>query len=294
MATCATTARTEGDSQNSGKLSPDRPCTGRGDSGYRVGMVRNVADIGAEGVLLAGAGRAILLQIANPAVGHGVAEHSDFVSRPLDRFRATLTYVYAVRYGTEDQVATVRRSVNRAHAVVRRKAGAGHHGYSAFDAHAQLWVVATLYDTAVTVYEKIYGPMDDETAELMYKDYARLGTVLQLPAELWPADRAAFRKYWDARIQALEPDDVTARVGRDLLYPPTGPLWLRMSMPVIRFITAGLLPDRLRSSYGLPWSARRSRLFDRTTRVSAAVYPRLPQPVRHFAKNYCLGRLRAA
>jgi uncharacterized protein (DUF2236 family) len=56
-------------------------------------MVRNVADIGAEGVLLAGAGRAILLQIANPAVGHGVAEHSDFSTRAFDRFRAPHTYV---------------------------------------------------------------------------------------------------------------------------------------------------------------------------------------------------------
>jgi uncharacterized protein (DUF2236 family) len=254
-------------------------------------MVRGLADIGAEGVLLAGAGRAILLQIANPAVGHGVAEHSDFADRPLDRFRATVTYFYAVVYGDEDQIAAVRRSVNRAHSAVRRKPDAGSHGYSAFDAQAQLWVVATLYDTSVTVYEKIYGPLDDEAAELMYRDYARIGTVLQLPADLWPADRAAFSTYWESRLQSLELDAVTARVARQLLYPPAGPLWLRMSIPLIRFITAGLLPDHLRSRYGLPWSERHNRLFDLTTRVSAAVYPRLPQPVRHFAKNYCLGRL---
>jgi uncharacterized protein (DUF2236 family) len=44
-----------------------------------------------EGALLAGGARAILLQIAHPAVGRGVAEHSDFAGRPLDRLRATLT-----------------------------------------------------------------------------------------------------------------------------------------------------------------------------------------------------------
>ncbi|MDQ5862222.1 MAG: DUF2236 domain-containing protein [Actinomycetota bacterium] len=257
-------------------------------------MVRNLADIGAEGVLLAGAGRAILLQIANPAVGHGVAEHRDFIARPLDRFRSTVTYIYAVVYGTEDQVAAVRRKVNRAHSAVRRKPDAGSEGYSAFDAEAQLWVVATLYDTTITVYEKIYGPLDDETADLAYSDYARIGTVLQLPADLWPADRAAFRTYWDARLLALELDAVTAGVGRDLLYPPAGPFWLRMSMPLIRFITAGLLPDHLRTGFGLTWSDRHSRLFDRTTRWSALVYPRLPRPVRHCVKNYCLGRLRAS
>ena len=255
-------------------------------------MARNLADIGAEGVLLAGAGRAILLQIANPAVGHGVAEHSDFIARPLDRFQATVTYVYAVVYGTEDQVAAVRRKVNRAHSAVRRKPDAGSHGYSAFDAQAQLWVVATLYDTAITVYEKIYGPLDEETADVMYSDYARIGTVLQLPADLWPADREAFRTYWDASLRTLELDAVTAGVGRDLLYPPAGPLWLRMSMPMVRFITAGLLPDHLRAGFGLPWSERHGRLFDRTTRWSALVYPRLPRPVRHCVKNYCLGRLR--
>ncbi|WP_427172572.1 oxygenase MpaB family protein [Arthrobacter sp. 92] len=257
-------------------------------------MVRRLADIGAEGVLLAGAGRAILLQIANPAVGHGVAEHSNFADRPLERLRATLTYVYAVVYGTEDQMAAVRRSVNRAHAPVRRKPDAGSKGYSAFDAQSQLWVVATLYDTAVTVYEKIYGALDDEAAELVYRDYARLGTALQLPSELWPADRAAFGSYWESSLRGLETDDISARVARDLLYPQDPRLWQRVVMPLARFLTAGLLPEQLRHGFGLPWSARHARLFDRTMRFSAIVYPRLPRRVRHWPKNYCLDRLGTA
>ncbi|WP_104174506.1 oxygenase MpaB family protein [Arthrobacter sp. Y81] len=257
-------------------------------------MVRGLADLGAEGVLVAGAGRAILLQIANPAVGHGVAEHSNFADRPLERLRATLTYVYAVVYGTEDQVAAVRRSVNRAHGPVCRKPDAGSAGYSAFDAHAQLWVVATLYDTAVTVYERIYGAQDDEVADFIYRDYARLGTALQLPAELGPADREAFGSYWANCPQGLEADDVMSRVVRSLLYPRDPRLWQRVVMPFARFITAGLLPDRLRQGFGLPWTERHGRWFDRTMRWSAVVYPRLPRRVRHWPKNYCLGRLGAA
>ena len=132
--------------------------------------------------MLAGAGRAILLQIADPRVGHGVADHSDFVQRPQDRLRATLTYVYAIVYGSDEQVAAVRRAVNRAHAPVRRNPDDATKGYNAFDPGSQLWVVATLYDTAVTVYEQVHGPLDDETADRMYRDYARIGTALQLPA----------------------------------------------------------------------------------------------------------------
>ena len=54
-------------------------------------MVQGMADYGAEGILLAGAGRAILLQLANPAIGSGVAEHSTFTQRPVNRLKGTLT-----------------------------------------------------------------------------------------------------------------------------------------------------------------------------------------------------------
>lgn len=254
-------------------------------------MVRGLADIGAEGVLLAGAGRAILLQIADPAVGHGVAEHSNFAERPLDRLRATMTYVYAVVYGSEEQLAAVRRAVNRAHAPVRREADAASAGYSAFDAQSQLWVVATLYDTAVTVYEKIHGTLDDDAADRVYREYAQIGTALQLPAELWPDDRAAFAEYWEARVQELVPDAAARRVARELLEPAGGPVLLRLSMPLARFLTAGLMPEHLRTGFGLSWGHGHARRFERTMRVLSAVYPRLPQRIRHWPKNHYLGQL---
>lgn len=261
---------------------------------YRMDMVPGQADLGAEGILLAGAGRAILLQLAYPAIGRGVAEHTSFIERPLDRLRNTLTYVYAIVYGTESQVKEVRRRVNRAHAPVRRAPDETSQGYNAFDADAQLWVVATLYDTAATIYERIYGPLDDETADYMYRDYAKLGTALQLPAELWPADRAAFEAYYNARLQSLTAGDAAVRVAQGLLHPKGGPLWYRAIMPLARFLTAGFLPDHLRQDFGLPWSAGHGRRFDFTLRCTSVVYPRLPQRIRHWFKNYCLGQLDAA
>lgn len=261
--------------------------------GYGVGMVRGLVDIGAESVLLAGAGRAILLQIANPAVGLGVAEHSNFAERPLDRLRGTLTYVYGVVYGTDEQRRKVRRIVNRAHAPVHREATAGTRGYSAFDAQAQLWVVATLYETAVMVYQKVYGTLDDESADRVYLEYEKIGTALQLPSGMWPRDRPAFQAYWDRSVGALEVVPEVQLVARDLLYLNSGPVWLRMSMPVARFVTAGLLPAQLRQSFGLPWSARRQRRFTRLMGFTAWLYPRLPLGLRHGVKNWCLRTLDA-
>ncbi|GAB3517670.1 oxygenase MpaB family protein [Arthrobacter monumenti] len=254
-------------------------------------MARGLADIGAEGILLLGAGRAILLQIANPAVGHGVAEHSNFAGRPLDRLRTTLTYVYAVVYGTPEQLRAVRRQVNRAHVPVRREAGAEKAGYSAFDPQLQLWVVATLYDTAVQVHDKIYGVLDEESADRVYRDYAEVGTALQLPADLWPEDRAAFAAYWNEQIAALETDELTRRVARDLLHPEGVPLWLRAGMPLAQLVTAGLLPANVRNSFELPWNTARQRRFDRTMRLCSVLYPRLPRVLRHGLRNYYLRQL---
>lgn len=257
-------------------------------------MARGLADIGAEGILLLGAGRAVLLQIANPAVGHGVAEHSNFAGRPLDRLRTTLTYVYAVVFGTPDQLTTVRRQVNRAHVPVRREAGAERAGYSAFDPQLQLWVVATLYDTAVQVHEKMYGALDEDSADRIYRDYAEVGTALQLPADLWPEDRATFSAYWNGQVAGLETDELTRGVAHDLLHPAAVPLWLRAGMPLARLITAGLLPENVRNLFELPWSAKRQRRFNLVIRCCSVAYPHLPRFLRHGLRNYYLRQLDAS
>jgi len=254
-------------------------------------MVQGTADYRAEGILLAGAGRAILLQLANPAIGRGVAAHSTFTQRPVNRLKGTLTYVYAVVYGAEEQVKEVRRRVNRAHVPVRRPEDGSSAGYNAFDPVLQRWVAATLYDTALTIIEKIHGPLDDAAADAMYQDYARIGTALQLPPDMWPKDRAAFGRYWEDQVSTLHAEEEGVRVGRGLLFPKHTALWYRAIMPSARFLTAGLLPEQLRKDFGLAWSERHQRRYDRTWRILAVAYPMLPLRIRHWFKDYCLAEL---
>ena len=254
-------------------------------------MVQGDADFRAEGILLAGAGRAILLQLANPEIGRGVAAHSTFTQRPVNRLKGTLTYVYGIVYGTEEQAREVRRRVNQAHVPVRRAPDESSAGYNAYDPVPQLWVAATLYDTALTIVEKIKGPLDDGAADAMYRDYARIGTALQLPPDMWPKDRAAFSRYWEEQLSTLRAEEEGVRVGRGLLFPKHTALWYRAIMPSARFLTAGLLPEQLRQDFGLAWSDRHQRRYDRTWRVLAVAYPMLPLRIRHWFKDYCLAEL---
>lgn len=256
--------------------------------------VLRIADIAAESVLVAAGGRAILLQLANPGVGRGVAEHSDFATRPLDRLVRTLEYVYTVVYGRADQVAAVVKAVSRAHGPVRSAPDASEPRYSAFDPRLQLWVAATLYDSAIDMHERVYGSLDDASAEQIYHDYAVLGTALQVPDDLWPADRAAFRDYWDHELESLRTDASTRQVGRSLLHPTAGPLWLRAAMPLARLVTSGLLPPSVRDAFELPWSPARRRIFTAVMTVVRVVYPRLPRALRHLPRDRALRAARSA
>jgi uncharacterized protein (DUF2236 family) len=233
--------------------------------------VRRISDMAGESVLLAGGGRAILLQLANPGVGHGVAEHSDFVERPLSRLHGTMTYLYAIVFGSPSEVAHVRRVVGRAHRPV-------HDGGS----------------SSVQLFERVHGPIDPAHAETVYQDYALVGTSLQMPRELWPADVASFRQYWDDAVERLEVDDVTRRVAHELLHPTTGPWWLRAVMPLARLVTAGSLPSGVRDDFGLPWSTGAQRRYDLVMRITAAVVPHLPPRLRHVLRDGYLRRLRSA
>jgi uncharacterized protein (DUF2236 family) len=93
-----------------------------------------------------GSGSAVMYQLAVWGVGKGVAEHSTTMQRPVDRLRTTLTYVYVMGLGTDEERAQVARMVNRAHVPIRGE------GYSAFDPELQLWVAATLAEVGREMY----------------------------------------------------------------------------------------------------------------------------------------------
>lgn len=251
-------------------------------------------DTASEAILIAGGGRAILLQLANPAIGHGVANHSDFEFRPLDRLHGTLTYVYAIACGSPEEQRVVRDRVNRAHGPVRGDAGPSNPAYNAFTPELQLWVAATLYDSAMTVHRHVFGEMNADLADEIYREYAALGTSLQLPPDLWPADRAAFNRYFGEQLAAVQTDPKTRHVAHQLLYPQRGPLWLRAAMPLGRLLTTGFLPSELRTAFELPWTPRHERRFRRVMRATAVVYPALPRRIRQWPKNHYLRALRAS
>jgi len=218
----------------------------------------------ADGVLVLGGAAAILLQLGDPVVARGVAAHSAFATDPMRRLRTTLGYVYSISLGTARQGERMAGLVDRAHLDVP----------GAREPEHQLWVAATLYRVGMDLSEMVRGPVDPEVADEIYAAFERLGGALQLPPGAWPADRAAFDAYWADSVTALAVGDEARAVAAQLLRPRAIPWWTRPAMPLVRTLTAGLLPPGVATAYGLPRHPRRYRAAITVVRVIARITPR--------------------
>jgi uncharacterized protein (DUF2236 family) len=236
---------------------------------------------------------AVLLQISARGVGLGVSDHSSFTKKPVQRARRSLFYIYGMAFGSDEERRRLTDATHAAHSRVKGK------DYDADDPALQLWVAATMYWSLVLGYEEVYGPLDDDTAEQVYREFSVMATGLRVSKDMWPADRAAFRTYWEKTVAELDITDEAKEVAQFVLYPsarnlPWG-LWLyaKLTGPWNRIATAELLPERVRNELGLPSTAFTRNVYWLMNAYNRAVYPLLPTSVRHFAKNYYLKDLRA-
>ena len=134
----------------------------------------------------------VVMQLAQPPVGYGVldsnVESGQMMRHPLRRIKSTVTYLSVALLGTAAERGYYRRRVNRSHALVQSDADSLVE-YSAFDPQLQLWVAACIYWGLNDIHDRFYGPLDDETADEVYRYSSRLGTTLQVPERMWPSDR---------------------------------------------------------------------------------------------------------
>ena len=224
-----------------------------------------------EGVTLLGGGRALLMQIAHPAIAAAVAEHSSFRSDPLQRLLRTLRPTLAMAFGTPVQAGRAVAMINATH---RRVTGPG---YSATDPALLLWVLATLIDTSLLMHERFVHPLRPAEAEAYYGDMVLAGGLLGIPPERMPAGMAAFNAYMDDMVGSLEVSDTGRQLAAELFQPASG---LAPAMGVLRVLTAGLLPATLREQFDLPWSPVREASLQVAEKLSRAVVPLLPARLR--------------
>ena len=246
-----------------------------------------------ERVLLAGWGRAILLQIAHPMVARGVAEHSAFTTEPWGRLRRlhrTLRSMLALTFGPAEEASAAASRINAIHDRVHGRLGepaggapAGA-GYTAHDPALLTWVHATLLDSFLLAYRLFVGPISPAAADRYCGEASGIEMHLGIPAGHLPRTEAHLHDYLETMLAsgAIEVTDTARGLSREILAPSAsrvlGPaLWLA-ALP-----TVGLLPPTVRAAYGLSWDRRRERALRVLAAVTRRALPLAPPALRYWA-----------
>ena len=188
-----------------------------------------------EDIYLLGGQFAILCQFAHPALAKGSYTHSNFATRIANRLQNTARFLNAAVFGTQQEKNAIFSVIHKYHAHVKGD------GYDANDAELHKWTAATLFVAIVVVHEAIFRKLPQDLLEALYKESAVFGTSLRMPPEMWPATLGDFWTYWNHNIATLEVTDMARKLSRDLLYPISLPLRLRVMTPLARVLTVHFL-----------------------------------------------------
>jgi uncharacterized protein (DUF2236 family) len=225
--------------------------------------------VAAEPTLLLTSGpRALLLQVAHPSVAAGVAQHSDYKSRPWARLLQTLAVVTAITFADPPRSRRAARQLRRRHAEIRGTAEDGS-SYEALDPDLLLWVWATLGDCLVRSHECFVHALTEPEREELYSDWKLVAYACGVPEGACPETWAHFVSYFSDVLDAdLLPTEVACTVASYVRRPPV-PFPLNvLTGEFMHILTGGQLPDRLRRDLGFSWNPARQLVFDLTATAS--------------------------
>jgi uncharacterized protein (DUF2236 family) len=204
------------------------------------------------------AGRALVLQLAHPAVAAGVEEHSDFKSHPLKRLLGTLTAMYSITNGPHDLAQGMGERVRHIHSFVT---GAG---YRANDPANLLWVHATLVDSVLLANTLFVRPLSVDLEQAFYQEMKKVALPFGLAEEDQPKDLQEFHSYFDSTVRRLRLTETSRELIGFVLSPelpgglhrPLGP-----ALSLMRLITVATIPEPIRVQAGLRWDSHNAAAF---------------------------------
>jgi uncharacterized protein (DUF2236 family) len=263
----------------------------------RAGPASVTWKINREAIVIAGWGRAILLQLAHPAIAAGLHAHTSFrgsLSSGFGRMRSTIGAMLSITFGDTGEMIAAAAHINAIHDRVNgrvplsRDDGAGEQ-YSAHDPDLQRWVHATLLESIPLTYERLVGPLTPGERDQYCLESAIMEPLLGMPAGWLPRDSGQLDAYMREMLASgtLVVTDTSRALARAVLYPPRWYVAWPLFRP-LQLLTIGSLPPSIRSAYAFEWRARDARAFARWT-ASLRTGLRLTPP---FARQWPMAKRR--
>ncbi|MGW2354358.1 oxygenase MpaB family protein [Actinacidiphila glaucinigra] len=207
--------------------------------------------------------RATVLEAAHPQIGAALADNSTFVAHPWRRLRNTFL---SMRRMFDSDPAVREREAARLNRLHARMSGSDPRGraYDAMDRATRAWVVASLFESAVTMCRLSGQPLNQDAMETMYAEYRAFLAALDGDAGELPTDLNDFWRYFDRVVETALENTEAARIILYRLFDhlpapalldgaPT--LWAAgraVVGPLLGAITVASLPEAYRRKAGLP------------------------------------------
>lgn len=236
--------------------------------------------------------RALLMQATHPVAFAGFFAHTGALDAPYERLQRTAMVMDTIGFGSREAADRATRRVRAMHRRVRgeTKEWAGRFPpgtpYAADDPVLLFWILATLVDSALLVYEKYVRRLSRDERDAYWQDYKVIGNLFGIEDEHMPDTIEDFDAYMR---DMLTGDDlyITAEareLAKQIVMNPPVPLAARPLLELANQITVGLLPPDIRRGYGLSWDPVRSVvLAGGAEYVKRVLVPVLPDRLRLVA-----------
>src|SRR5437764_3271390 len=238
---------------------------------------------------LIGGLRALIVQSLHPLAMAGVAQHSDYKRRPLERLRRTAYYVGATAMGDRATALAAAERVKQVHKRVRGIDPVTGREYSADDAETQVWVHTVEWHSFLVAYDVFARRLTGADQDRYMEEGVRIASLLGTPEEMVPASVAQAREYFERVAPELcVGADAREAIGFVVSPPVTRellPYW--PGLRVLSHAAVAIVPRRLRRLAGID----RPRAVD--IAAIAAVRPLVAASTRPPLRDlygYALGR----
>lgn len=237
--------------------------------------------------------RALLMQAAHPLAVSGLLAHSTALDEPYERLQRTAEIMHTVTFGDRSEIERVTRRVRAMHRRVKGRipdaAGPYPAGtpYRADQADLLMWVLYTLVDSALVVYQRYVGGLTTGEQEDLWADYRVVGRLFGLRDRDMPRTLDDLHAYGRDMLGGgtLVVTDWARRRARAIVLEPPVPWAVRPLLETVNFITVALLPPEIRRQYGFspraPVPLRRALVAGQAEYVKRAVVPFLPARLRY-------------
>ena len=273
------------------------------DNADRIRAIQDLPDLGVSGyfgpdsaswhiyketIFLFGGVRALLLQVAHPAIADGVARFSSFEKDAFGRAFRTFLAMGTVYFGDTAQARSVGDRLFKMHGTIhgsyleKQNDSTTLRSYVANDPDLLLWVLATLIDTSILVYEAMLGPLSAELKERFYQENRRTAVLMGIPYDVYPADYQLFKSYVDRTLTdgTLYLDDAGVRTGNAIIYHKLAPTF------AVKYLAAGMLPDYLCAPGGIGQTEMSRKKVMRFLKAVGFFYRILPPFLRYAPAYY--------